>query len=116
MPTFTPPLIGDIPRVLPDTRGPARLLMRHYSPGVRGRSVLKIDGTWTTVDIPTTDQLVAAGEEGVDWFLGGHVYTVTQDTADALADAGYVVDDYTPTASPLTGFGYGRFGEGEFGG
>jgi hypothetical protein len=89
MPVFTPPLIADIPRILPDTRGPALLLMRHYRNLSRGRSVLKISGHYVTVDIPTTDQLVAAGAEGTGYFLGGHVYTVTDAVATALAADGY---------------------------
>jgi hypothetical protein len=89
MPVFVPPTVADIPRVLPDTRGPARLLMRHYSNTVRGRSVVKIGATYTTVDIPTTDQLVAAGAEGTGYFLGGHAYTVTDAVATALAADGY---------------------------
>jgi hypothetical protein len=65
--------------------------MRHYSNTVRGRSVVKISGTFTTVDIPTTDQLVAAGEEGTGWFLGGRTYTVTAAVGNALVADGYEV-------------------------
>jgi hypothetical protein len=92
MPTFTPPTIDDVPRILPDTRGPAYRLMRHYSNLARGRSVVW-DGThYHTVDIPTTDQLVAAGVEGTHWFLGGHgPYTVTTAVGNALTADGYTV-------------------------
>jgi hypothetical protein len=96
MPVFTPPTVADTPRVLPDTRGPGRLLMRHYSLGVRGRSVVYSTGHYRTVDIPTTDQLVAAGREGIEWFLGGHAYTVTDAVATALA-----VDGYSTSADPV---------------
>lgn len=89
---FTPPTVNDIPRVLPDTRGPAFLLMRHYRPLTRGRSVLKIAGHYTTVDTPTTDQQNTAGREGYEWFLGGHLYVVTDAVATALAADGYSVD------------------------
>lgn len=89
---FIPPIVEDVPRILPDTRGPAYLLMRHYRPLERGRSVLKIAGHYVTRDIPSTDDLVAAGEEGTDWFLGGHLYVVTNAVAIALAADGYSVD------------------------
>lgn len=92
MPSFTPPTVDDVPRILPDSRGPGMLLMRHFSELPRGRSVVKIAGVYTTVDIPTTDQLTAAGVEGTDWFLGGHgPYTVTDAVGTALTAAGYVV-------------------------
>lgn len=91
MPTFTPPTVADIPRFLPDSTPVQVLLMRHYSNTVRGRSVVKISGTYQTVDIPTTDQLTAAGTEGVDWFLGGRTYTVTTAVGNALTAAGYTV-------------------------
>lgn len=90
---FTPPTVDDVPRVLPDTRGPALLLMRHYSELPRGRSVVKVGATYTTMDIPTTDQMTAAGVEGTDWFLGGHTYVVTDAVAAALFAAGYTVSD-----------------------
>jgi hypothetical protein len=92
IPTFTPPTVDDVPRVLPETRGPAYLLMRHYRPLPRGHSVVW-DGThYRTVDVPTTDQLVAAGEEGTDWFIGGHgPYVVTDSVATALQADGYSV-------------------------
>lgn len=91
MPTFTPPTVEDVPRVLPDTRGPALLLMRHYSELPRGLSVVKVGGVYTTLDGPTTDQLTAAGTEGIDWFLGGHSYVVTDAVGTALTAAGYEV-------------------------
>jgi hypothetical protein len=96
MPVFIPPTVEDVPRVLPDTRGPARLLMRHYRPLPRGRSVVYSTGHYRTVDIPTTDQLTAAGAEGTGWFLGGHSYAVTQAVADVL-----VADGYTVSADPV---------------
>lgn len=86
---FTPPTVDDIPRVLPDTRGPARLLMRHYAPLTRGRSVLKVAGHYVTRDIPATNDLIAAGREGFEWFLGGHLYIVTDAVATALLADGY---------------------------
>lgn len=101
MPFFTPPTVDDIPRVLPDTRGPARLLMRHYSPLTRGRSVLKVGGHYITVDIPLNADLETAGREGYEWFLGGHLYTITDSVATALLADGYTVS--TTEWNELTG-------------
>lgn len=88
MPTFQPPVAYDVPRVLPDSKGPGYWLMRHYSPLPRGRTVLKAaDGTYTTVDNPTQLQVLAAAVA----YLGGHVYEVTTEEAAALTAAGYTV-------------------------
>lgn len=52
--------------------------------------MLKINGTYRTVDTPSQTDLDSATEV----YLGGHVYAVTQAVADALNAAGYttVVD------------------------
>jgi hypothetical protein len=96
MPTFIPPIVEDVPAVLPETTGLAYRLFRHYGPYRRGRSVLKHDGVYQTYDTPS-DVLVNSAEEV---YLGGHVYEVTPAVADALVLAGYQVwaelvwDDY----------------------
>jgi hypothetical protein len=87
MPTFQPPTVADVPRVLPDTRGVQYLFARHCSNLPRGRSVLKTAGVYRTVDNPSQTDIDAASEV----YLGGHVYTVTQAVADALTAAGYTV-------------------------
>jgi hypothetical protein len=69
----------------------SRRLFGHYRPLPRGRSVLKLGGVYRTVDTPTQLELDAATEA----YLGGHIYTVSQAVADALAAAGY-----TTTAEP----------------
>lgn len=86
MPQFEPPVVDDLPAVLPTTRGPARRLFRYYD-WPRGRSVLKINGAYQTIDNPTSTQIDSATEV----YLGGHIHTVTQTVADALTAAGYVV-------------------------
>ncbi len=48
-------------------------------------TVLKIDGTYVTVDGPSTDQLDAATEV----FYGGHVNELTDEQRIALEAAGY---------------------------
>ena len=85
MPTFTPPTVEDGPRILPDSRGPGRALMRHYSPLPVGVSVLKIGGVYTTVRNPTTAQIDAADVA----YLGGHEHPVTDDEAADLTAAGF---------------------------
>lgn len=86
MPQFQPPTVADVPRVLPDTTGPGYWLFRHFSPLVRGRSVLKAhDGTYSTVDTPTGDQIDAAAVA----YIGGHCYEITDAEAASLTSAGY---------------------------
>jgi hypothetical protein len=97
LPTFSPPTADTVPPFLPTTRGPARRLMRHYKARARGRSVLKTAGVYATVDTPSQTQIDAATE----YYAGGHVYTVTQAVADALAAAGYTTGA-DPAAPPST--------------
>lgn len=87
MPVFQPPTVDDVPRVLPETRGVAFLLMRHYSELPRGRSVVKIGGAYRTLDNPEEATLGLATEV----YLGGHIYDITDAVAAALIAAGYVV-------------------------
>jgi hypothetical protein len=63
----------------------SRRLFGHYRPLARGRSVLKLAGSYVTIDTPTQAQLDAATEA----YLGGHLHVVTQVVADALTAAGY---------------------------
>ena len=55
------------------------------------QSVVKVSGHYTTVKTPSADSLAAAGAEGVDWFIGGHIYTVTTTVGNALTADGYTV-------------------------
>lgn len=93
MPSFSPPTIADGTPVSFDADEIARnplgfRLFRHYSPRVRGRSVLKsVGGVYTTVDNPTQDEIDAAAI----CYLGGHIYDVTDDEAFYLEAAGYTV-------------------------
>lgn len=89
MPYFTPPVAFDNPPILPDSKGPALWLFRHYGGRPRGRSVLKqSDGTWVTRDQPTTDEIADA----LVYYQGGRTYEVTLDEAEELYAAGYTVD------------------------
>jgi hypothetical protein len=90
--TFEPPTVLDNPTVLPTTRGPAYDLFKWYGTRARGRSVLKNAGIYTVLDMPTTDQVNSADIA----YLGGHIYEVTVDEANALIAAGFTVTIGTP--------------------
>lgn len=81
MPTFQPPTY----------EAPMRTLVKPlcYFRLTESQSVIKVAGHYTTVKAPGSDQLTAAGQEGVDWFIGGHVYTVSTTIATALNADGY---------------------------
>lgn len=49
--------------------------------------MLKIAGTYQTLDTPTQTQINAATEV----YMGGHIYEVTDAVGAALTAAGYVV-------------------------
>jgi hypothetical protein len=87
MPIFTPPTVNDRPSVLPSTTGVQRQLFRYYAGNPRGTSIVKVGGHYMSVDNPYADLLV--GREGVDWFLGGHVYVIDDATAGALTGDGF---------------------------
>lgn len=106
MATFQPPRVNDLPTILPETRGVQYRLWRHYGANPAGASVVKVSGVYTTIRVPTSTQLDAAGgREGTDFFLGGHVYTVTQTVGEALNAGGYSVTGLAPILRVGTGFG-----------
>lgn len=85
---FEPPVAYDLPPTLPNPR--PRYINAHarWKGGQRrGRSVLKLDGNYITIDTPTVDQTLAATEV----YMGGHIYLITDVIADALVAAGYTV-------------------------
>lgn len=94
--TFEPPIVYDVPRVLPETFGVPFRLMRHYSNLPRGQSVLLIGGHYVTRDNPTMDDLAAAGDEGIGFFMGGHIYVVSTAVGNQLIADGYTVGTVTP--------------------
>lgn len=111
MASFTPPLRTDWTYAEGVREPSSRQFWAHFGAQPRGRSLLKIAGTWTLVDYPTTDQINSAtrivdtnGESVPGAFLGGHVYPVTAAVADELQAAGYSVDDFGGYA--------GGYGEG----
>jgi hypothetical protein len=90
-PTFQPPVAMDLPGTW-GVRDPiqpvpkiSHLLMRHFGGNPRGRTVLKISGTYATYDTPPQSLLDTATEI----YQGGHIYTVSAAVATALTAAGY---------------------------
>lgn len=86
---FVPPTVEDVPWTNAETPPLARRLFRHYGAIPRGRSVLRIGGTYYTVDNP--DQLLL--NTATEVYLGGHEYVVSDAVAAALVAAGYGVID-----------------------
>ena len=55
-----------------------------------GESVVRVNGTFTTTPYPWLGDLDGL-KDGEDYFLGGHVYEVSDAVAAELTDAGYEV-------------------------
>jgi hypothetical protein len=88
------------PPVSSEHRGIAYRLFRYLGPQPVGRSVVYRAGHYVTVETP--DQLeVSALRDGVTYFMGGHIYTITDSVATALLADGYTVD--TTQWNELTG-------------
>lgn len=54
-------------------------------------SIVRINGVLTSTRTPTQEMLTAAGVEGVDFFLGGRDYLVSDATKTELQSLGYTV-------------------------
>ena len=72
-------------------------------------SVVRVNGVLVQVKTPSHRQLKAAGAEGVDYFIGGHVYNITDAVAAELTAANF-------TVIPDSGYGLGPYGSGSYGG
>jgi hypothetical protein len=84
VPTFTPPTVEGY-RTLPGDDTVWNRMARYYDRGRRGLWVLKEAGTWSSVESPDLNRLVAAQRV----FEGGHLHEVTQAEADELIAAGF---------------------------
>lgn len=60
---------------------------RHRPNGPRGRSVIKLNGVYITLDGPTQAQQDAATEV----YIGGHIYEISDAVATSLTAAGYSI-------------------------
>ncbi len=107
MPTFTPPTREE--------NLPLKGWWSRYAIQV-GKSVVRISGVMTLHPFPTLQEL-ADLTEGVDYFLGGYTYTITDAQAAELEAAGFTVVPDAPGGGgdePL-GYGEGGYGEGGYG-
>ena len=75
MPTFFPPTVDE---------GPAGFGLFYRYKHKRGISVLKINGTYSRIRVPSTDQVDSASE----YYAGGHEHNVTNAQKTALIAAG----------------------------
>ena len=95
MATFTPPIDPSVvPPILPETKGVAYLLFRHYARNARGRNVYIINGNPVTGAGGTVTENDPVGTDYINRaFYGGHgAYTdVTAIEAALLTAAGYTV-------------------------
>jgi hypothetical protein len=98
MPSFTPPTARQ-------SMGGDRLFSRFGSQV--GQSVVKADGVYRATPVPWQGELQEL-TAGVEYFLGGHEYTVTEDIAVALEGDGFTVERGL-------GYGEGDYGDDGFG-
>lgn len=97
MPRFTPPTRP----VAMDHRFWGRYQMRE------GETIVRDGDSWRRLHGPTSDEL-ATLTEGVSFFRGGYVYSVSAEVAQELVDAGFPVD-------MGAGFGDGEYDDEEYG-
>ena len=97
MPTFEPPT---------QLQGCDDIFWGRYSIPV-GQSVVMRDGHYRTTPTPWIGELDGL-VDGVDYFLGGHIYEVSDEVADRLEGDGFTVDR-------TAGYGYAPYGEREYG-
>lgn len=78
------------------------------------QSVIRVNGVLTSFKSPTAKMLTDSGIEGVDYFIGGHVYDVPQAVADELTAAGFTVTElvHLPTHHGSAVGGYHFTGSG----
>ena len=63
--------------------GGGRLFIRYRL--TRGRSLMRVNGVWSTTTFPTEDVKNAADI----FFMGGHQYEISQSDYQSLINAGY---------------------------
>lgn len=97
MPTFTPPTVQE---------GTSDPFWGRYTIPV-GQSVVKVNGVYTTTPYPWLGD-IADLEEGVEYFLGGRTYDITNAVAADLEADGFTV--------VALGYGQGAYGRGLYGG
>ena len=98
MPTFSPPSEHEGTFARGQVGRPERRFWSYYQAVPRGMTVIKTGGVYRTVPAPDQLQLEAAdlitdpdGTQRRGYFLGGHIYAVTDTIALELIAAGYTV-------------------------
>lgn len=100
---FTTPTVRETPA------GYDRLFIRYAID--RGVTVIKrMDGSFYDARYPALTEL----EASADFWLGGHVYTLDQETRDELVAAGYGA--YITQVVPYGAYGTLPYGQGPYGG
>ena len=104
--TFTPPVVETVDWTKGvDTQWrngtrvevPTSKVWRHFTPGARGQTVVRIGGVYQTVTnvtqtlMSSADTIAFPGGSGPAVFLGGHETRVTAEIAVELVAAGYTV-------------------------
>lgn len=106
MATFTPPVVYE---------GSSDYFWGRYTIPV-GQSVVEVDGTFRVMPYPWLGT-ISPLTEGVEYFLGGRTYDITDAVALAL-----VADGFTVIGAPgdpgggTFAYGDGPYGEGPYGG
>lgn len=78
----------------------------------RGITVLETAGVYSSLRFPTQDEIAAA----TNAYLGGHEYVVSDAIKTALIAANIGVTAGNFTGYVQSGYGYGRYGDGPYGG
>lgn len=96
--TFTPPVV---------MQGSSDPFFGRYTIPV-GQSVVKMNGTFVLMPYPWLGDLEGK-TDGVDYFLGGHLYEVSDEIGAVLEGDGFTINAFP-------GFGQGEYGAGPSGG
>jgi hypothetical protein len=84
---FSPPSVNDGAAYRADADIVTRKLWGHFARHNTGVTLIKNNGVYVEQQYPYHDDLVAADL----YYLGGHIYEVSDEEAEELADAGYIV-------------------------
>jgi hypothetical protein len=82
---FSPPSVNDGAAYRADADIVTRKLWGHFARHNTGVTLIKNNGVYVEQQYPYHDDLVAADL----YYLGGHIYVVSEEEAQELIDAGY---------------------------
>lgn len=132
MPTFTPPVVSEVPPVTPTAQGVQARLYRFYQSRNRGVAVFKMsDGTYQTnrpvtgvsasgsEPYPSTPETASDATAGIgvvndalawSWYAGkGTEYPLTAPTVVTVYYGGHTYTISTTEAAALTAAGFGPY-------